>query len=390
MLGRILSLLLPSGEFDRPLRLLPSHSCPFVPVRGHSWSFVVIRVHSWSFVVIRGNDTILRMEISPLLQRALDRRTAWLVPPHERAFRLFNGYTEGLPGLRVDVFARTAVLYNLARPPESLQPAVEETAAFLVRSLPWLESILLKVRHTAEAENRRGLLLHGEKLARRIRENGVRYALDLRLNQDASFYVDTRPLRAWLKASMPGRQVLNTFAYTGALGVAALAGGAARVVQTDLNRRFLNLAKDSCTLNGLPIRKADFVTGDFFSVTARLRRQGAHFDCVILDPPFFSQTSKGQVDAQRNYRSLMNKVRPLVAPGGYLVAVNNALYLRGAEFMHMLEEICAQGVLHVEQLLPIPEDCTGETNTPAGDSAYPVDPFPFNHPTKIAILHSRE
>ncbi|RMF44877.1 MAG: SAM-dependent methyltransferase, partial [Anaerolineae bacterium] len=45
---------------------------------------------------------------------------------------------------------------------------------------------------------------------------------------------------------------------------------------------------------------------------------------------------------------------------------------------------------HVEQLLPIPEDCTGETNTPAGDSAYPVDPFPFNHPTKIAILHSRE
>ena len=327
------------------------------------------------------------MDITPLLKTALKHRTAWLHPPHESAFRLFNGYTEGLPGLRIEIFARTAVLFNLARPPEKVQSAVAQTADFLPRALPWLESILLKVRRAPEDELRRGRLLWGTRLARRIREDGVRYALDLRLNQDAGFYVETRPLRAWLLARMEGRSVLNTFAYTGSLGVAALAGGAARVVQTDLKRRFLNLAKESCTLNGLPIRKPDYLTGDFFSITARLRRQKARFDCVILDPPFFSRTAKGRVDLQKDYRALLNKVRPLVAPGGRLVAVNNALYLSGAAYMQTLDAVCAQGVLRLEEILPIPEDCTG-FGLPSGGSPYPTDPAPFNYPTKIAVLRS--
>jgi 23S rRNA (cytosine1962-C5)-methyltransferase len=79
------------------------------------------------------------------------------------------------------------------------------------------------------------------------------------LNADSSLYLDTRLLRAWASEHLGGKRVLNTFAYTGSLGVAAQAGGAARVVQLDLNRRFLNLAKDSYTLNGFPIHKSDFM-----------------------------------------------------------------------------------------------------------------------------------
>ncbi len=326
------------------------------------------------------------MDIAPLLDAALERRAAWLDAPRERAFRLFNGYTEGLPGLRVEVFARTAVVYNLARPPQRLSAAVEQATALLPRRLPWLDALLLKTRHAPGKAARRGELRFGTRPARRIREHGVRYALDLRLNQDASFYVDTRPLRAWLKAHCAGLRVLNTFAYTGSLGVAALAGGAARVLQTDLSRRFLNLARESCALNGLPIRKADFISGDFFSVTARLRRQRAQFGCVILDPPFFALTARGRVDSQNNYRALLNKVRPLVAPGGWLVAVNNALYLSGAAYRRMLDAVCAQGVLRLEALLPIPADCAGPASFP---QPYPADPAPFNHPTKIALLRSR-
>ncbi|GAB4530078.1 MAG: hypothetical protein Fur0018_17120 [Anaerolineales bacterium] len=330
------------------------------------------------------------MDISAPLAHAIERRAAWLTPPHEGAFRLFNGYTEGLPGLRIEIFARTAVIFNLAHPPESLAAPVQQAVESLPPSLPWLESILLKTRHSGDEAARLGVLVWGEHLPARVRERHVRYALDLRLNQDAGFYVDTRALRAWLLENMAGKQVLNTFAYTGVLGVAALAGGAARVVQTDLNRRFLNLAKESCTLNGLPIRKEDYQTGDFFSVTARLRRARQRFDCVILDPPFFSQTRKGRVDLQHDYRALMNKIRPLIAPGGWLVAVNNALYLSGAAFKETLDSICAQGVLRLERLIPIPEDCTGGSDSPTGGSVYPEDPSPFNHPTKIAILRSDE
>jgi 23S rRNA (cytosine1962-C5)-methyltransferase len=246
---------------------------------------------------------------------------------------------------------------------------------------------VLKTRHAATPEGQSGALLAGERPARRIREGGVWYAVDLTMNRDASLYLDTRGLRAWLAAQMAGRSVLNTFAYTGSLGVAALAGGASRVVQLDLNKRFLNLAKDSCTLNGLPIVKADYLVGDFWPLVSRLKRAGERFDCVILDPPVFATTSGGVVDLAGNYASLINKLRPLVANGGRLVAINNAVFLSGAAYSQILDEVCRDGYVRQAERIDVPEDFTGYPHTRV--AAPPADPAPFNHATKIAVLEVR-
>jgi 23S rRNA (cytosine1962-C5)-methyltransferase len=179
--------------------------------------------------------------------------------------------------------------------------------------------------------------------------------------------------------------VLNTFAYTGSLGVAALAGGASRVVQLDLSRQFLNLAKESCTLNGFPVHRGDFIAADFFPAIGHMKRSGETFDCVLVDPPFFSTTSKGRVDQVNESARLINKVRPLVNDGGTLVAINNALYVSGRDYLQTLESLCRDGYLRIRELVPVPEDMTGYRQVGA-----PVtDPHPFNHPTKIAILDVR-
>jgi 23S rRNA (cytosine1962-C5)-methyltransferase len=154
-----------------------------------------------------------------------------------------------------------------------------------------------------------------------------------------------------------------------------------------LNRKFLNVAKTSYTLNGFPIDKKDFISGDFFPVVSRLKRRGELFDCVFLDPPFFASTDKGTLDLTADSKRLINKVRPLIADGGWLAAVNNALFLSGADYMAMLEELCADGYLRVESLISVPEDFTGYPETRAGE--FVSDPAPFNHPTKIAILKVR-
>ncbi len=325
--------------------------------------------------------------MNPDLQRSLERaaawRASWLQPPHDRAFRLFNGFYEGAPALSIDVYARTAVLHNYARQPAEGAPLVRQAADFIQARLPWVQTILVKVRRGSQ-EERRGVLIAGPQPDRRIAENGVRYAIDLTLNRDTSFYLDTRSLRRWAKARLGGKTVLNTFAYTGSLGVAAAAGGARRVIHLDRSRTFLNLAKESYTLNGLPIHKRDFIAADFFPVTARLRREKAQFDCVFLDPPFFAVSGRGRVDWENDPLRLINKVRPLVAPNGWLVAINNALFLSGQAYMATLDRICASGRFVLESRLPIDPDFTG----PADDRQRPppVDPAPFNHPTKIAIL----
>jgi 23S rRNA (cytosine1962-C5)-methyltransferase len=227
----------------------------------------------------------------------------------------------------------------------------------------------------------------GTKPERRVREHGVWYALDLLMQRDASFYLDTRNLRAWAIAHLAGMSVLNTFAYTGSLGVAAMAGGAARVVQTDLKREYLNVAKTSYTLNGFPIVKADFLAGDFWTQISQMKRAGARFDCVFVDPPFFAATGKGTVDLVAQSHRVINKVRPLINDGGLLVAINNALFVSGAEYLHTLETLCADGYLAIEELIPVPPDCTGYPETRVRPPL--VDPAPFNHSTKIAVLRVR-
>jgi 23S rRNA (cytosine1962-C5)-methyltransferase len=224
-------------------------------------------------------------------------------------------------------------------------------------------------------------LLFGDKLDFRVKEHGIWYAIDLTMNRDASFYLDTRNLRKWLIEKMKGKSVLNTFAYTGSLGVAAMAGGASRVVQTDRNRQFLNLAKDSHSLNGFPIHKTDFIAQDFFPTVAKLKSTKQLFDCVIIDPPFFSTTPKGKVDLENGSTRLINKVRPLINDGGTLITINNALYVSGKEYMQTLESLCKDGYLSIRELIPVPADFIGDTTTD------PItDPTPFNHSTKIAVL----
>ncbi len=326
-------------------------------------------------------------QLIDLVEQALEARTSFFDPSHRSTLRLFNGFTEGFPGLVVDLYGATLVLQNHAGQPEQVTEAIPAVQGLLRSRLPWLQAGLLKTRSSPDPEERKGRLLFGEGLDRKVLEGEVWYVLDRRLNQDASLYLDTRRLREWALRSLGGRSVLNTFAYTGSLGVAALAGGASRVVQVDLNRSFLNLAKTTYTLNGFPIRRADFVAADFWVQVARYKRSGERFDCVFVDPPFFSATAKGELDLNRDSARLINKVRPLINDGGMLVAVNNALYVSGREYYRVLEELCADGYLSIEELIPVPPDFTGFPGTRVGE--FPVDPAPFNHPTKIAVLRVR-
>jgi 23S rRNA (cytosine1962-C5)-methyltransferase len=320
-----------------------------------------------------------------LLDAALDARAALLDPQHAGAVRLFNGLVEGLPTLVVDVYAKTLVVHDLAESESGDATLAREVVDHYARRLGWLSCAVWKVRHAESLPLRNGtFLLGGEpQLARSVVEAGVRYAVAPTLNRDAGFYLDTRPLRAWAKATLAGKRVLNTFAYTGSLGVAARAAGA-EVLHTDLNRKWLNVAKDSYALNGWPVHQRDFRPGDFFDMVGRLKREGRLFDCVFVDPPFFSVTEQGRVDLQANAQQVLNRARPLVADGGALAFVNNAAFLSGAALWASLEALCADGYLTIEQVLPVPEDTAGYPSTRVGSPA--IDPAPFNHSTKMVIL----
>jgi len=327
------------------------------------------------------------MSLLDLVDAAMQARYSFFDAEHRVAFRLFNGFLEGCPSLVIDLYARTALIYNFAEPPESGQENLTILRAFLLERFPWLQAIVQKDRHAAEPARRHGQLVYGSQPNVWIQENGICYAIDLLLTLDATFFLDTRLLRQWLFQNSYNKRVLNTFAYTGSLGVAAYAGNARQVIHLDQSRKFLELAKRSYHLNGYEVIPSNFLCGDFFLLTSRLRRSKAKFDIILLDPPFFALSHAGRIDLNYQYDRLINKVRPLLDEGSHLVAVNNALFVSGQEYLAQLEKVCASGYLYLETILPVPEDFTGFPETRRG--SLPADPAPFNHATKIAILRSR-
>jgi len=333
----------------------------------------------------------MTQSLSELLEKALASRATLFDARHESAFRLFNGFSEGNPNLVVDLYAETILFHNYgsavhhyADNPEPASSLIQEAQEFYQHHLPWLKAGLVKTRNTKSADEKHGRILFGTDLDRRIKEHNIWYAVDLTLNQDASFYLDTRNLRKWIIENLKGKNILNAFAYTGSLGVAALAGGASRVVQLDRNKPFLNVAKESYSLNSFPIHKQDFNASDFFTQVAKFKKTGERFDCVFIDPPFFSTSPRGTVDQINESARLINKVRPLVNDSGYLIAINNALYVSGSEYMRTLEALCTDGYLKIKELIPIPDDFTGYPETQIDKPI--TDPSPFNHSTKIAVL----
>ena len=315
---------------------------------------------------------------------ALAHRLPRLTAPHTSALRLFNGYTEGFPRVAVDLYGTTLVLHD-ATSAAGDKPAMLALIENARGAMPWLTAVLWKRRESASQDERNGNLLFGNQdaLTRKIQEDGVWYTTRLTLNRDSSLYLDTAPLRAWAKRTLKGERVLNAFAYTGSLGVAAMAGGAETVLHNDLNNAFLTVAKDSYALNRFPVARKDFWPGDFFDVIGRLKKEPL-FDCVFVDPPFFSVTEKGRVDLEQDMERLLNKVRPLVAHEGWLVAINNGVFVSGADFMKSIDAVCAGGYLKLAERIDVPDDFVGYADTKQG--SLPVDPAPFSHSTKMAVL----
>ncbi len=322
--------------------------------------------------------------ILSLLEECQRARSEFFQPEHDNALRLFSGFTEGYPDLVADLYARTLILYNYSNPPEKGLPAIQAAKRYFLDLYPWLKAIIVKTRKSDQLLERRGSLVYGESPDQKIKEAGVWYAVDLLVSQDSSFYLDTRLLRNWATQNLAGKSVLNTFAYTGSLGVAALVGEARSIIQLDKSRRFLQLAEQSYLLNGSSPSQASTVVGDFWSVTRQYRLEGKRFDCIFLDPPYFSATRKGKIDLAANYDRVINKVRPLVEQDGVLVAINNAIYVSGADYYRWLKNLCSDGYLWIEGIVAVPPDITGYPETIKRH--LPVDPAPFNHSTKIALL----
>ncbi len=165
-----------------------------------------------------------------------------------------------------------------------------------------------------------------------VTENGMRFLIQLQDTRHPGLFLDHAPLRTWLKQHSHGLTVLNTFAYTGSLSVAAGMGAAAMVTTLDLSPHYIAWAKQNWLGNDLPAETADFISGDVFEWLPRFRKRGRTFDLIIVDPPSSSRGKHGHFSTRQNLVTLHDRVFPLLSPAGTLATSVNSAQISWAKF----------------------------------------------------------
>ncbi|MBO2963756.1 class I SAM-dependent rRNA methyltransferase [Burkholderia pseudomallei] len=334
-----------------------------VIVRAHDGRFLAraaysphsqIRLRVWSF---DENEPIDHAFFKRRVQRALAHRRAMISGTD--AVRLVFGEADGLPGLIVDYYvaargaAHTGDAAARAGDGEGrgqlvcqfMAAGVEHWKGAIVAALVAAtgcpnvyERSDVSIREKEGLEQTTGVLAGDAPPDTLIaNENGVLYHVDVRNGHKTGFYVDQRENRALVAQYARDRDVLNCFCYTGGFSLAALKGGAKRVVSIDSSGDALALAQRNVAANGFDAARAQWLDADAFKTLRRLVDEGERFDLIVLDPPKFAPTRDSVDRAARAYKDINLSGLKLLRPGGLLFTYSCS----GAIDMDLFQKIVA-------------------------------------------------
>lgn len=327
--------------------------------------------------------------LRPLLTRAFDARAALLEQLHAEstnAYRLFHGSVEGLPGLTIDRYGDLLLVQAFHTPLNETQlQAVQDYYADVVPGL----TVIYNDRSQGNSRIRNELAPELQRLAeknRKVQEMGVSYRIRARhQGQDPWLFLDLRAGRRRVMQEAAGKTVLNLFAYTCGVGIAAAKAGASLVQNIDFAESSLAVGKENAKLNEIS-KGVRFLQCDAFAALRQLSGLGQprvvrghrlppfpkveqqQFDLVFLDPPRYAKSAFGVVDLVNDYPALFKPALLSTAPGGAILCCNNVAQVEREGWLDQLQRSASKvgrPVQDVEWIMP-------ETDFPSSDGQPPL------------------
>jgi 23S rRNA (cytosine1962-C5)-methyltransferase len=292
-----------------------------------------IRVRAWSF------DESERIDHAFMKRRiaaALALRARLGVASD--GIRLVHGEADGLPGLIVDRYGDVLSAQFLAAGTERWREGLADILMQATGAARLYERSDSGVRALEGLPSRTGWLRGEGGTEVTLREHDWQLTLDVAEGHKTGFYLDQRDnrdrLRHWVR-QFGLREVLNAFSYTGGFAVAALAGGARRVVNVDSSAPALQRAAAHVALNGFDPACHEAVDADVNTYLRDSLKAGRRFDAIVLDPPKFAPTAAHAERASRAYKDINRLALKLLAPGGLLLTFSCSGGI-GAELFHKI------------------------------------------------------
>ena len=259
------------------------------------------------------------------LRQALAKRLARLDRDKTNAFRWVHGEADSLPGIHVDLYDQVAVVRFDGAGARAFYRDLDRTLADC--------SAPLALSQVVDREQRGGNLGEIE-----VRENSIRFIVDLGRGQKGGLFLDQRDNRLAVAGRAAGKSVLNLYGYTGGFSLYAAAAGATRTDTVDIAQPALATARRNFQLNHLSLDHAGFYATDALAFLDEAARRAKRWDIVVSDPPSFAPSRRALPAARRAYLRLHRLAATVVASGGLLCAASCSSHFPRDEFLSSVEQ----------------------------------------------------
>lgn len=298
----------------------------------NSYSQIAVRLWSWD-----EREEINQDFFNKKIKDALEIRKNYVLDKKTNSCRLVNAENDFLPGLVIDKYGDYLCLQCHTPGIERWKKEILSALVKILKPKGIYERSDVRVREIEKA-NAQTSLLYGKVPDRiKILENGFIFLTDIIHGQKTGFFLDQRDKRQALMKYADGKKVLNCFSYTGGFSVYALAGGAKQVVSVDVSESALDLAKENIKLNGLNVKKCEFVCEDVKNYLNKEELKNI-FDIILLDPPAFIKDRRKIQEGIFGYKKINEAAMRLLPPGGILVSASCSTHLSLPDFRFMLAQ----------------------------------------------------
>jgi 23S rRNA (cytosine1962-C5)-methyltransferase len=283
-----------------------------------------------------------KIEIDPQfffsrIESALARRNDLF--PERDSYRLVFGESDHLPGLVVDRYRDILVVQTSTAGMDRQREPIVEALVDLLAPKGIFRRNDSRTRTLEGLPLEKGLEYGSVPSTVEIDSSGLRFLVDVSEGQKTGFFLDQESNRSLIRQyARPDGLVLDLFAYTGAWGLHALAGGAGRVVAVDSSRGALATAVRNAELNGLDDR-FEAVRDNAIDFLKKTRDQ---WDVIVIDPPAFIRSRATIKDGKKGYIDVNRRALGRLKSGGILITCSCSHHLHPDEFDQILSAASRQ------------------------------------------------
>jgi 23S rRNA (cytosine1962-C5)-methyltransferase len=264
--------------------------------------------------------------------------------------RLVFGEADFMPQLIIDKFNDYFVLQTLALGIDRWKPAIVKALQTIFQPKGIYERNDVPVRELEGLPQQKGFLSEPFNTEIIIRENGLKFHVDLENGQKTGYFLDQQDNRRAIQHLVKGAEVLGAFTYTGTFEIHAAHYGAKSVLGLDISENAVKQANRNAALNGLDTI-CRFQTANAFDVLKLWAKEGRQYDVVMLDPPAFTKSRESIQKAITGYKEINLRGMKLVKPGGFLVTSSCTSLVNAELFLQVIDMAARDARRRIRQVV---------------------------------------